>query len=100
MTTLLAVVAVAALVLCSMRELTPEARTLRQLRDAAHAAGWARCTGRALLLAVVPALYVLAAGCWMCWHITRAAGFVLLVIADHLDLLSTRRCLAGTEAHA
>lgn len=91
MATLLAVLLAAlAFALCSLREATPEARTPAQMRDAARRAGWRRCTGRALLLAGVPALYVLAAGCWMCWHAARGACFFLGLIAAYLDTITSR----------
>lgn len=91
MSTLLTIVlAAAAFALCSLREVSPDARTPVQIRDAMAAAGWWRCTGRALLLASVPALYVLAAACWMCWHTCRAAGVVIVTLAEHLDALTVR----------
>jgi hypothetical protein len=96
MSTLLAVaLAALLLVLCAIREPTPDARTPAQLRTAIRRAGWWRCTGRALLLGVVPGLYVTAAVCWMCWHTLRGAGFVCSVLALRLADLGTP---AGLEA--
>ncbi|WP_405149399.1 hypothetical protein OG589_14385 [Sphaerisporangium sp. NBC_01403] len=91
MTTMLTVVLAAiAFTLCSLREPTTDARTPAQMRDAARSAGWACCTGRVLLLAGVPALYVLAAACWMCWHTCRATGLIFLALAQQLDALTAR----------
>ncbi|GII89463.1 hypothetical protein Ssi03_74530 [Sphaerisporangium siamense] len=94
MATILAgLLAVAAVALCSLREATADARTPAQLSEAACRAGWWRCAGRGLLLVVVPALYVMAAGCWMCVHVARGTGSVLLVVAEHLVSLTARSSL-------
>ncbi len=85
MSTLLAVaLGVLLMALCAIRDPGPDARTPAQLRTAIQRAGWWRCTGRVLLLALVPALYVTAAACWMCWHTIRGIGFVTTVLALRL----------------
>ncbi|MFI7691819.1 hypothetical protein ACIBQ6_22310 [Nonomuraea sp. NPDC049655] len=85
------------LLVCGVREVSPDALTPAQIRARLQVCGWRRIVCRSLQIAIVVALLLLAACARFCWHALHGIAAVLVILAAGIGSLDPPQTLPSSE---